>query len=84
MSKKRTIIIASAAFIAGLALALAPVAVNAAQKIFDQSMSITRDDHQFLEVHRYDDPDFQVKCWTVEEYRGNAITCLPWNEVKER
>lgn len=42
------------------------------QKVYDP----TRDTHK-----RYDDPDFQVKCWSISI---ESLSCLPWSEVKER
>ncbi|MBT8161446.1 MULTISPECIES: hypothetical protein [Arthrobacter] len=77
---KRVIIAATAAFIAGIALA--PVAASAMQKVFDSTLTPHMDISGTEDVRRFDDDKFQVKCWLYEASGG--ISCLPWDEAKER
>lgn len=62
----------------GLILAL-PVGGLAAQRVFDESLGLGKDG-----MDRFDDADFQVKCWKYTERRESGISCLPWSQVKER
>lgn len=52
-----------------------PVGVFAGTRVYDQTRMV--DD-------RFDDPDFQVKCWWEKRGYGGGLSCLPWSEVKER
>jgi hypothetical protein len=79
MSKRTTIYIVGA-FIAGVVLA--PIGVNAAQRVFDVSMKVAGGENFGQTVYRVDDPDFQVKCWVSQGYNKGGISCLPWSEVK--
>jgi hypothetical protein len=36
-------------------------------------------------IYRYDDPKYQVKCWVFyPNSDGGSISCLPWNDIKQR
>lgn len=71
-------------FIVGAAIGLValPVSVSAAQKVFDISAEVSSDYPTYLQ--RFDDPDFRVKCWATSRWSDSGISCLPWDEVKER
>lgn len=78
---KKTTIVAAIAFIAGLLIT--PVTVSAAQRVFDVTIKVGSGDNGY-EVTRFDDTDFQVKCWAARQGYKGGISCLPWSEVKER
>lgn len=67
----------------GVGLIFLPATVYGAQKVFDPSVELQKGDGGFS-ISRFDDPDFKVKCWTARAYYKGGISCLPWDEVKER
>jgi hypothetical protein len=71
-------------FIIGLAMGVVvlPVSVGAVQKVFDPTAELNGGD--VFNLQRFDDPDFQVKCWTSSQWSEAGISCLPWSQVKER
>jgi hypothetical protein len=81
VNKRTTALLVISAFIAGGLLA--PVAVNAAQKVFDPTGSIDNNTTPHY-LKRFDDPDFQVKCWSTGPWSESGISCIPWSEIKER
>ena len=81
MNKTKISLLVIGAFIAGGLLA--PVAVNAAQKVFDPTASV-KDNTSPYYLKRFDDPDFQVKCWSTGPWSESGISCIPWSEIKER
>ena len=64
----------------GLVVGIPSIAV--ANHVFDQTINV----HQGSggRLHRWDDPNFQVKCWELEDSYGAGLSCLPWSEIKER
>jgi len=85
MSKIKIIILLIAMFFSGILVA--PTVVNAAQKVFDKTANIeTESDLRWSAgtLIRFDDPKFRVKCWAIDGDRKGGISCLPWDEVKER
>lgn len=65
----------------GLAIGvlLLPATVSATQQVYDRTFEV---DNRFW--MRYDDPDFKVKCWRYDGGNDGGVSCLPWDEVKER
>jgi hypothetical protein len=71
------------ALLALIVVAVVPISVNAAQRVFDPTMKL-HNSFGAQRIERYDDPDFQVKCWIIDGDREAGVSCLPWNQVKER
>lgn len=68
-------------FLFGLVLAIPTVAL--AGRVYDHTIeSVRRGSGGY--VYRWDDPDFQVKCWEMKDGYAGGLSCLPWPEVKER
>ena len=61
-----------------------PAAVYAVQKVTDNTMTVRNEKDTSGYVRRHDDPNFKVKCWTYDQAHGGGISCLPWDEAKER
>lgn len=68
-------------FILGFIMAVPSVAL--AQKIYDTTLSEVRRGSSGY-VHRWDDPDFQIKCWEMKDGYSGGLSCLPWPQVRER
>lgn len=80
-SKKRAILFIVIGMILGFIFS--PVIVGAAQKVHDYTAEVYYNSGDDT-IHRFDDPDFQVKCWTSDGYQSGGISCIPWSELKER
>lgn len=35
-------------------------------------------------IKRWDDPQFQVKCWESENGYAGGMSCIPWSQIKAR
>lgn len=73
-------------FILGLivgAVVFIPVSAFAQQKVFDVTLGEVQSGSGGY-IHRWDDPQFQVKCWELKDGYGGGLDCLPWSEIKER
>lgn len=59
-------------------------ATTIAQNIYDKTISVGRFGETNMSIERFDDPDFQVKCWKYRDGYGGGLSCLPWSQVEER
>jgi hypothetical protein len=65
----------------GVLLAVPSAAI--AQDVFDETIKeVGRGSGGY--VRRWDDPDFKVKCWESKDFNSGGLSCLPWDQVKER
>lgn len=71
-------------FIAGVLFGaiLAVPTLATAQRVFDKTIDVMEGSSG--SIRRFDDPDFQVKCWDLDNAYGGGVSCLPWSEVIER
>lgn len=53
-----------------------------AHQIYDKTINVDQGSRGY--ISRWDDPDFQVKCWEYSSGYQGGLSCLPWSEAKER